>query len=52
MHEKGSLELAMEMDWKYSTKQLYNMLEMLDVHDALHQQAVNKIKADRANKPK
>jgi len=39
MHEKGGLELAAEMGWKYSTKQLYDMLEMLDVHDALTKQA-------------
>jgi len=51
MHEKGSLELAAEMGWKYSTKQLYDMLELLDVHDALQQQAINKAKADK-NKPK
>jgi hypothetical protein len=47
MHDKGSLELAMEMSWKYSTKGLYDMLELLDVHDALTQQAVNKAKADK-----
>lgn len=51
MHEKGSLELAMEMSWKYSTKKLYDILELLDVHDSLTQQAINKAKADK-NKPK
>lgn len=51
MHEKGSLELAMEMSWKYSTKALYDMLELLDVHDALMQQAKNKAEANK-NKPK
>lgn len=51
MHEKGSLELAIEMSWKYSLKQLYDMLELLDIHDALTKQAVDKAKADK-NKPK
>lgn len=47
MHDKGSLELAAEMSWKYSTKSLYDMLELLDVHDSLQQQAINKAKADK-----
>jgi hypothetical protein len=51
MHEKGGLELAMEMSWKYSTKALYDMLELLDVHDALTKQAIDRAKADK-NKPK
>lgn len=50
MHEKGGLELAVEMSWKYSLKQLYDLLELLDVHDALTQQAVNKAKADKNNR--
>ena len=47
MHEKGGLELAAEMDWKYSTRQLLRMLELLDVHDSLAKQA-----ADRAQNSK
>lgn len=44
MHDKGGLELAAEMDWKYSTNTLYRMLELLDVHDALTKQAIDKNK--------
>ena len=51
MHEKGGLELAAEMDWKYSTRQLLKLIELLDVHDALLQQAKNKAEANK-NKPK
>lgn len=51
MHEKGGLELAAEMDWKYSTTSMLRMLELLDVHDALMQQAKNKAEANK-NKPK
>ncbi len=51
MHEKGGLELAAEMEWKYSTRQLLKLIEMLDVHDALLQQAKNKAEANK-NKPK
>lgn len=47
MHEKGGLELAAEMDWKYSTRQILKMLELLDVHDSLAKQA-----ADRAQNNK
>ncbi len=35
MHEKGGMELALAMSKSYSTKQLYDVLEMLDVHDAM-----------------
>lgn len=52
MHEKGGLELAAEMEWKYSTRQMLKMVEMLDVHDSLAKQAADKAKADRNNKPK
>lgn len=52
MHEKGGLELAAEMDWKYSTRQLLKFIEMLDVYDSLNQQAINKAKAEKNNKPK
>ena len=45
MHEKGGLELAAEMEWKYSTRQLLKMVEMLDVYDSLSKQAAEKAKA-------
>ena len=48
MHEKGGLELAVEMDWKYSTRQLLKMIEVLDVYDALNKQAADKAKADKS----
>ena len=51
MHEKGGLELAAEMSWKYSTKQLYQMLELLDVYDSLTKQTADRIKAEK-NKPR
>lgn len=47
MHEKGGLELASQMDWKYSTRQFLKLLELLDVHDALEKQRFDK---DKANK--
>ena len=47
MHEKGGLELAAEMDWKYSTRQMLRMLEMLDVYDSLSQQAAEKARASK-----
>jgi hypothetical protein len=44
MHEKGGMELALKMSTTYSTRQLYDVIEMLDVHDALLEQAKNKAK--------
>lgn len=44
MHEKGGLDIAADMGWKYSTKQLYDMLEQLDVYDSLKKQAIDKEK--------
>ena len=41
MHEKGGLDIAADMGWKYSTKQLYDMLEQLDVYDSLKKQAID-----------
>lgn len=52
MHEKGGLEMAAEMDWKYSTRQMLKLIELLDVHDSLLQQAKNKAQAEKNNKPK
>lgn len=51
MHEKGGLELAAEMEWKYSTRQLLKLIEMLDVYDSLAKQARDKAEANK-NKPK
>ena len=43
-HELGGLHLLADMDTKYSIGQLYNMIEVLDVHDAIkkaaHDQAI------------
>lgn len=44
MHEKGGLDLAAEMSTKYNTKQLFDMLEMLDIYDSLKKQAIDKAK--------
>lgn len=44
MHDKGGLDIAADMGWKYSTKQLYDMLEQLDVYDSLKKQAIDKEK--------
>jgi len=51
MHEKGGLELAAEMEWKYSTRQMLKIVELLDIHDSLSEQARNKAAANK-NKPK
>lgn len=32
------MELALAMSTKYTTKQLYDVIEMLDIHDALKAQ--------------
>jgi len=49
MHEKGGLEIAAQMDSKYSTRQLYKMLELLDVYDSLQDQFAEQ---QKAKKPK
>lgn len=41
-HEKGGIEMALDMSWKYSTKQLFEILEILDVYDALKKMAHEK----------
>jgi hypothetical protein len=46
MHEKGGIEIALAMSSKYSTKQLFDMLEMFDVHDALKKMAHDKALAE------
>jgi hypothetical protein len=48
MHEKGGLQLASEMEWKYSTRQMLKLIELLDVHDSLTQQAIERAKADKS----
>jgi hypothetical protein len=48
MHEKGGLALAAEMGWKYSTRQLLRMIEMLDIYDSLSKQASDKAKASKS----
>lgn len=45
MHEKGGLEIAADMSTKYSTKQLFDFLEMLDVYDSLHKQALERARS-------
>jgi len=47
MHEKGGMELALAMSTSYSTKQCYQVLELLDVHDSLLEQAQNKKKSQK-----
>jgi len=44
MHPKGGMELALKMSSCYSAKQMYDVLEMLDVYDALLEQEKAKIK--------
>ena len=34
------------MEYKYSTKQLYDMLEVIEVHDSLREIAMEKEKAE------
>lgn len=46
MHERGGLHLIEEMKTKYSLRQLYDMLEMLDVYDALKKIAHDKAEAE------
>lgn len=43
------MQMALDMESKYTTKQLFDVLELLDVHDALLEEA--KIKA-KQQKPK
>lgn len=44
MHPKGGMDMALKMSTHYSTRQMYDVLEMLDVHDALLEQEKAKIK--------
>lgn len=47
MHPKGGMQLAMDMETKYSVRQLYKMLELFEVYDALEEQKANKIKQEQ-----
>jgi len=38
MHPKGGMDLALKMSTNYSTRQLHDVIEMLDVYDALLEQ--------------
>jgi len=51
-HEKGGQEMACDMSWKYSTKDLYDILERFDVYDALKEEARKKAEAASKNKPR
>ena len=44
MHEKGGMAMAMDMSSKYSTKQLFDILEFFDVYDSMKKQAIEKNK--------
>jgi hypothetical protein len=45
MHEKGGLQVAADyMSGKYSIRTLLDTIEMLDVYDALKDQAIEKQK--------
>jgi hypothetical protein len=45
-HPLGGLHLIADMDNKYSIGQLYNMLEVLEVHDSLKKAAHDKAIAE------
>ena len=51
-HELGGVPLLAEMEYKYSTRQLYDMLEVLDTHDALKKIAYEKAAAEAKNNQK
>lgn len=49
-HELGGLHLLPLFDTTYSTKQLYDLLEVCDVHDAIKKTAYEKAKAESNKK--
>lgn len=51
-HELGGVHLLAEMEYKYSTRQLYDILEVLDTHDALKKIAHEKAVAEAKNNQK
>ena len=51
MHEKGGLDLATKfMTDQLSGRTLFNTIEMLDVYDALKEQAIQRNKNNKPNK--
>ena len=48
-HELGGLHLIADMETKYSTKQLYDMLEIIEVHDTLKKLAHERALAEAKN---
>ena len=44
MHPKGGMELALKMSTTYSTRQLLDVIEMLDAYDALLEQEKQRLK--------
>lgn len=50
MHPKGGMDLALKMSTSYSTRQLLDVIEMLDVYDALLEQEVKKNQRLKENK--
>lgn len=44
MHEKGGVDIALKMSTSYTYKQMLDLIEMLDIYDALLEQAKNKNK--------
>lgn len=51
-HELGGIHLLAEMEWKYSTKQLFDMLEVMDTHDAYKKIAYDNALAEAKNNQK
>lgn len=53
-HELGGIHLLAEMEYKYSTKQLFDMLEVMDVHDTMkriaHEKALAEAKQNQKTK--
>ena len=44
-HELGGLHMVADMQTKYSAKQLFDMLEILDVHDSIKKAAHDQVVA-------
>jgi hypothetical protein len=52
VHELGGLHLVPLFDTRISLKQLNNMLEIIEVHDAMKLQAYEQNKAEQSKKGK
>jgi hypothetical protein len=50
MHPKGGMELALKMSTHYSTRQMLDVIEMLDAYDALLEQERVRLKNMKGNK--